>query len=499
MTEAMSRTATRAWRALLAAAVLAVAALGVPALAARAYAAGPSFDPSRIVVGLRGGGGVRSPGTPGLRAARFAPAAPPGVRTIVLHLRRGEDVHAALLRLRASHGVAWAVPDYVAHAADAGPTNPATAAVLQTHPNADIADTTGFVPDDVGDSPMAGGWELLQWNFVGIFGVNAPRAWANVGMAGGYGGRGVTIAVLDTGIAYEDHGRFRRSPDFAPSQFVAGRDFVDGGDHPDDHNGHGTHVAGTIAEATNNRFGLTGLAYGARLMPVRVLDSSGEGDASVIAQGVRWAVRHGAQIINLSLEFSPDVTARDIPELLSALRFAHALGVTVVAAAGNEGEGQIAYPARASKVIAIGSSTEHGCVSDFSNWGAHLALVAPGGGDDSDIPADPNCHPALPPGRDIYQVTFTGLSPRRFGIPAGYDGTSMAAPEVTATAALVIASGVIGRRPSPDALLAHLQATARPLGTASDHYRYGAGLVDAAAATTPGPIVPQAPAPTPSG
>ena len=103
----------------------------------------------------------------------------------------------------------------------------------------------------------------------------------------------------------------------------------------------------TIAETTDNGYGLTGLAYGARIMPVRVLDSAGEGEASTIAEGVMFAVKHGAQVINLSLEFSPGVTAVDIPELMEALRYAHRHNVLVVAAAGNEGRTAIAYPARA--------------------------------------------------------------------------------------------------------------------------------------------------------
>jgi serine protease len=295
----------------------------------------------------------------------------------------------------------------------------------------------------------------------------------------------VIVAVLDTGIAYRNVGHYRRSPGFFPSQFVRGRDFVDPGAYPVDHNGHGTFVAGEIAEAANNGVGLPGLAYGARLMPVRVLDSAGEGEASTIAEGVRYAVKHGAQVINLSLEFSPGVTASDIPELIEALSYAHRHGVVVVAAAGNEGRTAIAYPAHAPNVIAVGATTEHGCLADYSNDGSGLTLVAPGGGADADEPGDPNCHPEAPSGRDIYQETFTGSSPRIFGLPSGYEGTSMASPEVAATAALIIASGVLGAHPSPAAVQARLTSTATPLGGPSDHALYGAGLLNAAAATAP--------------
>jgi serine protease len=392
--------------------------------------------------------------------------------TRILHLKRGASLAAALARLRGQPHVQWAVRDYTARISEAAP--PAPGAPL--------------IPNDPGNTRTPGGWQALQWNFDGEFGVNAPQAWSNLAADGarGGGGRGVVVAVLDTGIAYANRGPFRRSPDFTASQFVAGYDFVDNDPYANDRNGHGTHVAGTIAEATGNGRDLTGLAYGVRLMPVRVLDSEGEGDASVIARGVRFAVNHGAKIINLSLEFSSFVTASDIPELLEALRYARDRGVLVVAAAGNEGHHAIAYPARAPKVVSVGATTEHGCLASFSNDGSGLTLVAPGGGPDADLPGDPNCHPEAPAGRDIYQETFTGSSPRRFGMPSGYDGTSMATPHVSATAALIIASGVLGRHPTPVQLIARLRATARKLGDPGDATLYGSGLVDAGAATAPG-------------
>jgi serine protease len=137
-------------------------------------------------------------------------------------------------------------------------------------------------------------------------------------------------------------------------------------------------------------------------------------------------------------------------------------------------------------VIAVGATTEHGCLADYSNDGNGLTLVAPGGGADASLPGDLNCHPELPAGRDIFQVTFTGSSPRRFGMPAGYEGTSMASPHVAAASALVIASRVLGPRPTPAQIIARLRATARKLGGGGDERLYGAGLLDAASATAPG-------------
>lgn len=296
----------------------------------------------------------------------------------------------------------------------------------------------------------------------------------------------MVVAVLDTGVAYADHGQYRRSPDFESWQFVKGYDFVDRGPFPNDHNGHGTFVAGTIAEATNNHVGLTGLAYNARIMPVRVLDASGEGEATTIAEGVRFAVDHGAQIINLSLEFSPEVSAQDIPELIDAMRYAMDRGVLLVAAAGNEDSQTIPYPARLRGVLAVGASTEHGCLANYSNYGRAITLVAPGGGPDAELPGDPNCHPSAPAGKNVFQETFTGSSPSVFGLPPGYEGTSMATPHVSATAALIIASGILGPHPTPAELTARIVDTARPLGAPSDQGDYGAGLLNAAAATASG-------------
>ena len=114
-----------------------------------------------------------------------------------------------------------------------------------------------------GPRDTAAGWQALQWNFAGPFGVNAPAAWDNVAAAGHPGGSDVVVAVLDTGVAYATRGRFLRSPDLDPASFVPGKDFVDRDRFPNDLNGHGTHVTSTIAERVDNGVGVTGLAYGA--------------------------------------------------------------------------------------------------------------------------------------------------------------------------------------------------------------------------------------------
>src|SRR5207248_3074219 len=114
-------------------------------------------------------------------------------------------------------------------------------------------------------------------------------------------------------------------------------------------------------------------------------------------------------------------------------RNAHRHGVSLVGASGNEAHRSVAFPARARYVVSVGATTVHGCLSDFSNQGEGLDITAPGGGADAVIDGDPNCHPADRPGRDIFQVTLEGgAQNRRFGIPGGYEGTSMAAPHVAA-------------------------------------------------------------------
>ena len=296
----------------------------------------------------------------------------------------------------------------------------------------------------------------------------------------------MTVAVVDTGIAYSNRGRFRRSPDFSQFRFVKGWDFVGDDPYPNDDNGHGTHVAGTIAEGTGNAVGLTGLAYGAKLMPVKVLDRDGEGDSARIAQGIRYAADHGAKIINLSFEFPSDITRSQIPNILDAIRHAKAKGVLVVGASGNAAAAAVAYPARSSDVLSVGATTQHGCQADYSNEGTDLDIVAPGGGVDNALDGDPNCRPAEPAGLDIFQMTFRHTNGfRQFGLPKGFIGTSMAAPHVSATAALVVASGILGPNPTPDAIERRLEATARDLGPPGKDPHYGAGLLNAAAATDP--------------
>lgn len=354
--------------------------------------------------------------------------------------------------------VAYAGPDYRVHAAD-------------------------FIPNDPGHGG-AGGWQQVQWNFAGPFGVGAPAAWSIAMRDHAPGARGVTVAVIDSGVAYENYESFRRSPDLARGTFVSPHDFLSGNSHANDQEGHGTHVASTIAERTNNGIGVTGLAYNAHIMPLRVLDAQGNGSGSTVARAIVYAVVHHAQLINLSVEFDPTVRAANIPEVIGAMRYAYRRGVLIVAAAGNEARGRVSYPAAASPyALAVGASTADGCLAEYSNYGKGLALVAPGGGADapfSDDPADAaHCHPSGQ-GRDVVQETFSGN--HRKSRLDGFEGTSFAAPHVTAAAALLIATGRLGRHPSPTRITARLLSTAQNIGPSA---RYGAGLLDIPAALGP--------------
>jgi serine protease len=396
--------------------------------------------------------------------------------------------HSSLLRLSAVLAVAGAAALALAPAASAGPLLARAAYV----PNDTGVTTPGGVP---------GNWANIQWALAGPFGINAAQAWSQAAGQGGSGGAGVTIAVLDSGVAYADRGPYRRSPDLASARFVQGHDFVDEDPFPNDEFGHGTFVASTIAASANNAYGTVGVAYRARIMPLRVLDFEGRGYPGTIARAIRYAVAHGADIINLSLELYDAPPAPPVPRSVTASRSvrsalveARRAGVLVVAASGNSFDPRVPGASNDTLALNVGGTTEHGCLGSYSNHGPGVDVVAPGGGADADIPGDPDCQPTLPAGHDISGVSFPTGEPAHFEILPRFRGTSTAAPHVTGVAALVIASGILGRHPTPAAVEQHIERTARDLGAPGRDRFYGAGLVDATAATAP-----LAPTITPSG
>jgi serine protease len=426
--------------------LLLIAALGVT-LVLPAGAQGSDYVPGEVIVryedGTSGGVAAQVAEDAGAEAVEQLPGG-----SEQLQIDDGESVRETIAELRADPNVAYAVPNWKARAAAGPPNDP------------------GF---------------RLQWNLFGDYGINVVEAWTLAEGLGAPGGRGAVVAVLDSGVAYERRGRYRRAPDLRRSTFIRPWDFIQRDRHPNDVYGHGTHVAGTIAQTTNNRLGTAGIAYNAKIMPLRVLDENGEGDSVAIARAIRYAARHRADVINLSLEFPAEVRSAEIPDVLGALRYARRRGSVVVAASGNQADIAVAYPARAASVIAVGATTVTGCQAEYSNAGEDLDLVAPGGGVDApnadSVWDSAHCTPDSL-GRPIVQQTFT-RGVRRFGLPRTYEGTSMASPHVSAIAALVIASGRLGPDPSPRAVEEHLEATAVPTDRPD---RYGAGLVDAAAA-----------------
>ena len=444
-----------------------LAALVVAAPASAAAKPPPPFVPGELLVSFEGEG------------------------QRLLELPQGIGVGVAARSLRANPAVAYALPNYIARAS--------------------------WVPNDPGRNGQPRGWRKLQWNFLPCGsaceqsperlefespgGINALDAWRTIARAGRRSGKGARVAVLDTGIAFRTKKpHFRKSPDFSPWQFLQGRDFVKGRSLPHDRDGHGTHIAGTIAERNHNRTAATGLAPGAKIIPVRVLDANGFGNARDITRGIRYAAKRGARVINLSFEFARRVNScKKIRSVCKALRFAtKRRRALVVAASGNgnafgNGLPQASFPARAPRVLGVGGSTRGACIADYSNHGLGLDLVAPGGG----TPAVRDCGPVGTDESDlsspIFQLTFRGSRLKRFGFPKIYKGTSMATAHVSGVAAMVISSRVLGKRPSRAALECQLKATARntsqELGQPYSPFLFGAGLVDAAravAARAPG-------------
>lgn len=396
----------------------------------------------------------------------------------------GAELAAVLAELKADPAVQYAVGDAIMYPLDA----PARA--LRGRAAASSDATPSLVPND----PYYANYNWNLFNTVG--GVNAPAAW-DISK-----GAGVVVAVLDTGIVPH--------PDFAPGTVLEGYDFIsqatrsrrptDGrvpgaldqgdwvaagecyaGSPQDDSSWHGTHVAGTVAQATNNGVGMAGLAFEATVLPVRVLGRCG-GTLSDIADAITWASGGTvagvpanptpADVINMSLGGAGacDAAYQD------AINGAVGRGTLVVVAAGNDG-GNVAgaRPANCNNVVSVGATGITGAMAYYSNYGALVDLSAPGGGVTD---GNPNGY--------IWQgIADSPTSPNGNYTYGGNAGTSMAAPHVAAVAAMVQSALVAkGDDPlAPAALEALLKQSARTFPVAVDPAKpIGTGILDAKAA-----------------
>jgi subtilisin family serine protease len=270
-----------------------------------------------------------------------------------------------------------------------------------------------------------------QWNLNGTYGVKANEAWDLQ-----RGSSSLTLAVIDTGMDYSHQDLLGRRS--------GGWDYFNGDSDPWDDSGHGTMVAGMACANTDNNTGLAGLDWNARVMPLKALGANGEGYLDCVINSIYHAANNGADVINMSF-----TSAAYSQELADAVEFAHSMGCVLVAAAGNEGDTRINYPAGMTYVIGVGSVNEDGSRSGFSNHNSSVDLAAPG---QRIIGPMPN---------DRYDAGF---------------GTSEATPHVSAAAMLVLAeypgSG-------PEEVWRRLRDSARDLGSPGYDEDYGWGLLDA--------------------
>ncbi|MGD9124846.1 MAG: S8 family serine peptidase [Desulfarculaceae bacterium] len=296
----------------------------------------------------------------------------------------------------------------------------------------------------------------LQWHFDTI---GLKQAWDY-----NPGGRSdVKVAVIDTGVAWD-------LSDFSSTRFDSGNawDWISWDGTPDDLNGHGTHVAGTIAQSTNNGQGVAGIAFNTTIMPLRVMNANGSGSTRAIADAINWAVYQGADIINLSIGSDPWYNSW---ELSQACLNAYYSGVLVVAAAGNSGRPFLDNPAAYPGVLAVGAVDIYKDLAYYSNYSYYM-VVGPGGDTRYDLNYDGYIDGVLQ--QSIY------------GDFQFQQGTSMAAPHITGTAALILSEAydlglaIPGRSSSRvDWLAGVIVLTSQDLGSSGPDSVYGYGLVRA--------------------
>ena len=297
-----------------------------------------------------------------------------------------------------------------------------------------------MIPDD----PLY----ISQWSFPQI---NLPAAWNRSS------GAGVTVAVVDTGVNPDGEDSFG-------GRVIMGQSFVRTAKNSSDDNGHGTHVAGTVGQETNNQTGCAGIAFDATILAVKVLNKRGVGFSSGIVDGIRWAADNGADVMNFSFGSSTSSLTEE-----EAINYAHGKDVVICAASGNDGTNTVGYPAAYENCIAVGSTRYDRHRAPYSNYGAELDVVAPGGDTSVDQNSDGN-----PDG--ILQETFM----KRFRSYAWdyyyFQGTSMATPHVSGVAALIRS---LHPAFTADQVRQAIENSAQDLGPQGWDAEFGWGLVDA--------------------
>ena len=394
----------------------------------------------------------------GVQAVRAADVAAPGGRLIVFW-KPGRPADLADARISSAStvgGRGGARSLVVARPGSAG----ALAAQLRADP-----DVAAVIPDarvtlDAWPASGSPNDPLYSSNQPDLPLIGVPTAWQMT-----TGSASVIVAILDTGTTASHE-------DLAGIAFVSPWNAITGAAGAADDQGHGTHVTGTIAAQANNARGIAGIAPGVGIMPVKVLDASGGGYFSTFLDGVDYAVARGAKIINMSLGGTLD--AASVAAMQPTFDAAHAAGVTVIAAAGNDGDGRIRYPCAFDHVVCVAATDNSDGRATFSNANAYVDISAPGVSQASTYPSF-GCE----------------------GSPACYwlmSGTSMATPHVAGVAALVLSAHPTA---SPDEVEAALESTAADRGTPGRDDTFGYGRVDAAAAVAALPTPSPTPSPTP--
>ncbi len=331
---------------------------------------------------------------------------------------------------------------------------------LRAMPEVELAETDGVVRAHFSPNDRL---YALQWH---LRTLNAERMWDIQ-----KGDPSVAVAVLDTGVAFEDFGRFRKAPDFGGTVFLPGFNVYTHDAHANDDNFHGTHVASIIAEATNNGDGASGIAHLTAIMPVKVLGADGLGSTSEVADGIDYVVNfrqngvNPVKVINLSLGSETRSSSME-----AAVNRAVEAGITIVASAGNDNRSPLEYPAAFSNVIAVGALDARKEKAPYSNFGPGLDLMAPVGDirrdDTGDGRPDGVLQQTMDP--DLAEIGIYDSFAYYFVV-----GTSQAAPQVSALAALLARQGV----KSPAAIQALMEKTAEDLGPAGRDDTFGHGMI----------------------